>query len=153
MANSNILYSNYDYDVNPAYTTYSRYQKLGETFRINTDEQKLSMTNENDGIYVNRITTGEQTQRAVTISSKNAITWGIMAPVDFPKRNDDIYYVVENSENGRADKLAAKFYGNSAWRLYWAILWANQMYDPMQEIKPGVTLRIPSYQHVISKLT
>lgn len=153
MQEQKILYSNFDYDVNPAYSFCSRYMKLGEKFRITTDEQRLKMSSENDGVYVNRVTTGNETQRAVRTTTKNAITWGIMTPVDFPKRNDDVYYIVEKPEEGRADRLAAKFYGNSAWRLYWAIMWANQIYDPMQEIKTGVTLRIPSYQHVISKLT
>lgn len=153
MANREILYSNYDYDLNPTYGTYSRYQKLGETFRINTDETKLKLVDEGDGAYINRVTTGDKTQRAVSTTTKNAITWGIMAPVEFAKAADDIYYVVEKPEEGRADKLAAKFYGNDGWRLYWAILWANQMYDPMQEIKAGITLRIPSYQNVLSRLT
>lgn len=152
MVEEKILYSNYDYDVNPSYSNYSRYLKLGETFRIATDETRLKTVQENDGTYVNRVTTGDQTQRAMRVTTKNAITWGIMAPVSFPKRNDDIYYVVEKPEEGRADKLAAKFYGNDGWRLYWAILWANQMYDPFQEIKVGITLRIPSYQNVISRL-
>lgn len=153
MTEEKILYSNYGYDINPQYEIYSRYKKLGETFRITTDEYKMTKMNEGDGTYVNRVTTGEQTQRAVKTTTKNAITWGIMEPVDFPKRNDDIYYVVQKPEQGRADKLAAKFYGNAGWRLYWAIMYANQIYDPLQEIKAGVTLRIPSYTHVLSKLT
>ena len=152
MPNQNILYSNYDYDVHPTYAQYSRYQKLGDTFTIKTDEFRTNIVDESDGVYVNRVTTGEKTQRAIVTSSKNSVTWNIMVPVDFPKRNDDLYYVVEKPEEGRADKLAAKFYGIDGWRLYWAILWANQIYDPMQEIKTGVTLRIPDYQHVISKL-
>ena len=152
MADEKILYSNYDYDVNPNYSTYSRYQRLGETFRIAVDEFSIRTYPENDGNYVNRVTTGDKTQRAVRTTTKNAVTWGILAPMDFPKRNDDVYYVVEKPEQGRADKLAAKFYGTDGWRLYWAILWANQIYDPFQEIKAGVTLRIPSYQQVVSRL-
>lgn len=56
-----------------------------------------------------------------------------------PKRNDDIYVVVQDGD--RLDTIANEYYSDSS--LWWIIASANQIHDPSFTIKEGTILRLP----------
>lgn len=59
--------------------------------------------------------------------------------VRIPKRNDDIYVVVQ--EGDRLDSIAYEYYENPS--LWWIISSANQIHNPSFTVEPGTILRIP----------
>jgi hypothetical protein len=90
-------------------------------------------------------------RKTTSVSINGYVTWDILAPVEFPERNDDIYYTVAAHETSRPDKVSRRFYGD--WRLYWVIMHANTILDPLQEIVSGTIVRVPSISYVMDKLS
>lgn len=64
-----------------------------------------------------------------------------------PRTTEDKYYTVLAGEEGRADIISNKMYGTP--QLYWAILVASDISDPMA-LKPGDKLRIPPLGLIMS---
>jgi hypothetical protein len=147
----NVIYSNYDYDINPYYASQSRYHNFGHIFTIkdkNSTRLKIVDVNKvkkNSGGYV----IGKET-KAIKDNDNNKNVWGILEPIEFENRNDDVYYIIEKQEDGRPDKISYKFYQTP--RLFWVILYANSIFDPFQEIVTGLTIRVPSIEHVLTKI-
>lgn len=56
---------------------------------------------------------------------------------------DSTFHVVEDSEDGRLDIIAKRYYGSAS--MYWVIAMANNIIDPMTVIA-GTVLEIPSYE-------
>ena len=140
-------YVNFTYRINPSYDIYSRYQKLGSKFTIRSSATQSYTIPVNNAI--NDI--APRIQKTASVSINGYVTWDIMAPADFPVRNDDVYYTVASHESSRPDKVSRRFYGD--WRLYWVIMQANVIFDPLQEIVSGTIVRVPSISHIMEKLT
>jgi len=60
----------------------------------------------------------------------------------FPYDNSDVYYTLERTYEGRPDKLASIFYGDSS--VWWLILQYNNILDINDEFVAGVELRMPT---------
>lgn len=56
------------------------------------------------------------------------------------KSDEDIYYTVDISTQGRLDKIAASYYNDA--RFWWVIALANNIIDPF-DVQVGTQLRIP----------
>jgi hypothetical protein len=70
----------------------------------------------------------------------------IWEPINFPESDDDIIHKVIETEVGRLDLIANRYYNNP--NLWWVIAHANKVEDIFEEIILGVRLRIPSFDRV-----
>lgn len=61
--------------------------------------------------------------------------------IKVPQGEGDQYHIVEDSEVGRLDLIAYKYYSDSSY--WWAIALANDFIDPFA-LNKGVMIRIPS---------
>lgn len=61
---------------------------------------------------------------------------------EIPKSPQDTYHVVTSYEAYRLDLIAYHYYENAL--LWWIIAQANDIYDPFNDVVPGMTLRIPN---------
>ena len=68
---------------------------------------------------------------------------GTFSARDIPRHNTDQFYVLSSEDVARPDLLSYKFYGTP--KLYWVILWLNNISDPFEGMYPGMLLRIPTY--------
>jgi len=69
----------------------------------------------------------------------------------FPKilsQPDDIPYITRYGD--RCEALSLRFYGEQ--RLWWVILVANNLNDPLVDFVPGTELIIPSVRYVRDKI-
>lgn len=60
--------------------------------------------------------------------------------------DSDIYHEVQNSEEGRLDIIANKYYGSPEY--WWIIAMANDYIDPFY-IKAGTLVRIPKFSSLL----
>lgn len=60
----------------------------------------------------------------------------------FPFDSSDVFYKLEKTYEGRPDKLASVFYGDSS--VWWLILQYNNILDLNEEFVAGVELRMPT---------
>jgi hypothetical protein len=67
--------------------------------------------------------------------------WDLYVKIDIPPDTRDFYHLVKNMDIGRLDRLAYTYYANT--RLWWVIAEANNIINPIDEMKPGQSLRIP----------
>lgn len=68
---------------------------------------------------------------------------GTRSRIDASPQLDDVFYTVV--EGDRIDLIAYRYLGRAD--LWWVICDYNDVFFPL-EIEPGVTLRIPSVEHV-----
>ena len=68
-------------------------------------------------------------------------------PVVIPLKDTDKYTQIGASEVGRADMLALRMYKDP--KLYWFILMANDIINPITELTEGRVMRIPNVSGVI----
>lgn len=85
---------------------------------------------------------------ATYVKSENIEFWTSPKYSDYVIRPDDMYYVVTASD--RIDLLAYRFYGNA--ELWQFIAHVNNLYNLPSDLKPGLEIRIPSKQYVISEI-
>lgn len=78
--------------------------------------------------------------------NSRAIEWWERTILD--DNNDDREYVVEVSNVGRLDLIAASFLGEPRW--WWVIAQYNNILDPYDEVKEGTILYIPTVERVKS---
>ena len=102
---------------------------------------------------------GQVPQAISTITGRNKRSWsyqdnnevyflGTFPPINVPPDASDKFYFVEANDKGRPDIIAYKMYGNPA--LYWVVLWINGILDPLEGIYPGMMLRLPQQQRLVS---
>lgn len=65
--------------------------------------------------------------------------------------DDDTFYVVERTTEGRLDLVAAALLGEP--RYWWIIAQLNNIIDPTTEVARGTVLRIPSKNRVSTLLS
>jgi len=70
----------------------------------------------------------------------------IWEPIVFPVSEDDTVYKVTQTDLGRLDVIAYRYYNDP--NLWWVIAHVNKIEDIFEEILPGTKLRIPSYSTV-----
>lgn len=75
------------------------------------------------------------------IEDDKNIVYDVFVKPEIGESSADIYHVVENSQEGRLDVLAQKYYNNPS--LWWMIAIANDIVDPFVLVS-GTTVRIPS---------
>lgn len=78
----------------------------------------------------------------------DVVSW---APAEFPvlePADEDLTYVIDRVI--RPEQIARAFYGNP--RLFWVIAQANGIRNPLTGFRPGITLRIPAPDRVITLL-
>lgn len=63
---------------------------------------------------------------------------------EIPVSNKDIYHKVELQELGRLDLIAHRYYKNALY--WWVIAQANDIYNPIADMKVGMLLRIPTIE-------
>ena len=59
-----------------------------------------------------------------------------------PSQPDDLFVTVKAGEDFRLDLIAQRVYDNP--ELWWIIARANRIFNPFDELEPGITLRVPS---------
>ena len=69
-------------------------------------------------------------------------TFGMWFRPEIPEHESDTYFTVTAQTRYRMDLISQRYYGNT--ELDWAIMAANDILDPIQDITPGRVLRIPS---------
>lgn len=69
------------------------------------------------------------------------------------KNVNDEYYTIESKYDRRPDLLAYELYGNT--RLWWVFIKRNmnEIKDPINDFRTGLTIRIPSKQTLAGLLT
>lgn len=67
-----------------------------------------------------------------------------------PPADDDQQVEVTQGWEGRLDLLSTDFYGTP--ELWWVIADANQLLDPLGEVKLGAQLRVPRRDRVFNLL-
>lgn len=68
----------------------------------------------------------------------------------FTKDTSDLFYVLEKTYEGRPDKLASVFYGDSS--VWWLILQFNNILDVNEEFVAGVELRMPTKERLLQDM-
>lgn len=77
-----------------------------------------------------------------TIKNKdNRLIHETMFKYKIVESNNDIIYTVSNKTENRLDIIASMYYKNPQY--WWIIAIANDIIDPLTELKEGTTLRIP----------
>lgn len=61
----------------------------------------------------------------------------------------DSYHTVDANEEGRLDLIAYQYYGNPL--LWWVIAQANDIYNVIENPKPGDIIRIPDISNMYNK--
>lgn len=64
-----------------------------------------------------------------------------VTPVEIPIQDSDRYTQVQSQEVGRPDLIALRMYKNP--RVYWYLLSANEIINPVEELTVGKVLRVP----------
>lgn len=72
----------------------------------------------------------------------DSFAFGVWKRIDFPARSDDSVYSVQESDIGRLDLVAEKYYSDPL--LWWVIADVNGISDPITDMFSGQELRIPS---------
>jgi hypothetical protein len=81
--------------------------------------------------------------------NSRAIEWWERSVI--PLAGDDTTYVVEKRFEGRLDLITAVYLGEP--RYWWVVAQYNNILDPVEEIREGVIIRIPSSDRIKSLLT
>jgi hypothetical protein len=84
-----------------------------------------------------RYTAGGQTE-----VNSSALEW--WERTQFQTDETDLIYVVDSLTAGRIDLIAAAYYGEDKWSMWWLIAQYNAILDPEQEVSVGRVLRIPT---------
>ena len=63
---------------------------------------------------------------------------------EIPLKSSDTYHIVKSHEASRLDLIAYNYYKNPL--LWWVIAQANNIYNPIEGVPVGTTLRIPSLE-------
>lgn len=71
---------------------------------------------------------------------------GTFRAIDIPAHPTDMLYVLEAGDVARPDLIAYKLYKSP--KLYWVILWINNISDPFEGMYPGMLLRVPTLQRL-----
>lgn len=66
---------------------------------------------------------------------------------EIPETDEDIYYIVPQSDENRLDLVAYRYYNDAS--LWWVIAIANKIIDPFV-VSVGQVLRIPSVTSIYS---
>ena len=61
--------------------------------------------------------------------------------------DDDITYIIEQGEEGRADLIAFRIYQKP--QLQWLVLQYNNIIDTVEQLKTGTVLRLPTQERVM----
>lgn len=77
------------------------------------------------------------------------VAFGLRRPVVPPADDDQLVEVTQGWE-GRLDLLSADFYGTP--ELWWVLAEANQMIDPLGEVRLGAQIRVPRLDRVFNLL-
>ena len=64
-----------------------------------------------------------------------------------PFQNDDVIVTLDKRLAGRPDLISAAVYGTAAYT--WLVLQYNTILDPLAELVPGATIRLPSPARVV----
>jgi len=86
-----------------------------------------------------------------TPSTGSVQFFGTFVAPEISPGNDDALYTMRESDNGRLDLVAYRYYGTS--ELWWVIALVNGIADPLQGVDAGTVLTIPRLKKVFSALT
>lgn len=64
-----------------------------------------------------------------------------------PFRDDDVIVILDLSLAGRPDRISDAVYGTPAYM--WLVLQYNTILDPLEELKAGVTIRLPAQSRLV----
>lgn len=81
----------------------------------------------------------------------SSFTFGVWRRVEIPDSVNDSVHIITESEIGRLDNVAFKYYGDSL--LWWVIADANSINDPFTDMIAGSEIRIPDIKTVKSALS
>lgn len=95
---------------------------------------------------VNQSTSRYSLQRTTIKEYEGARMYEYPYQPEVPRSLDDKYIYV--TENVRLDQLAHSEYGDS--KLWWIIAKVNSIFNPLDELKYGTVLRIPTLTSLIS---
>lgn len=91
------------------------------------------------------LNTSRFTKTSLVRTRNNKDTYGVMEGFDKLKSitgENYTFYTVDNSEYGRTDLLASKFYGNP--HLEWVLVMANKPKNPMNWPSVGEVIIVPN---------
>ena len=80
--------------------------------------------------------------RTIRVEEDNHLIHETMYDFKIPEDDSDKYYTVLPRQEGRLDVISLLNYGVSTY--WWVIGLANNIIDPIEDIKAGMVLRIPS---------
>lgn len=80
--------------------------------------------------------------RRIKTEDDNTLIHETMYDFKLPESEEDVYHTVTAAEEGRIDVISLIAYSNS--KYWWIIALANNIIDPLNEIKEGTVLRIPT---------
>ena len=86
---------------------------------------------------------------SVLYRDKGGDFWGTRPPVYLHPHATDQHHRVTDADSKRIDLIAWRYYRDIS--LWWVIAEVNGIGNPI-EIKPGVVLRIPSYERIQMKV-
>lgn len=67
-------------------------------------------------------------------------------PFEYTFQPGDKMHTVTAADDGRPDLIAWRYYRDV--KLWWIIAWVNRVLHPINEIRAGIQLIIPSLEHV-----
>lgn len=94
-------------------------------------------------------TNSRYVQGGVTDTFRSRLGWWERRT--FPKKQDDILFIVKKKHENRADIIANDVYGND--RLDWLVLQYNTIVDPVEELIAGKVLLLPAVSRIHTILT
>jgi len=78
--------------------------------------------------------------------------FGVWDNMSIQMDGDEEEYVVQEGEEGQLELFARRAYGEGNHALWWVIANANQIYFPLEQVVPGLRLKVPKPVHVSAAL-
>ncbi|MDP1712442.1 MAG: hypothetical protein Q8K86_08295 [Candidatus Nanopelagicaceae bacterium] len=100
---------------------------------------------------INQVTYGRFNTTDPVIKD-NKVTYGLWSRPEFlrSQADDDVYYIVDNTKEGRIDLIANEVYGTP--HLSWIIPAAMHQIDCLNWPTTGTALRLPSPSRVFAEV-